>query len=245
MDKKIKSAFNEIKAEEQLKASTEYYLNQKYFSSKSRKNTTFFKPALAFSLAFLTITLCFSFITYTIPVGAISLDGNSGSIELGINRFDKVVKITCFGENKLTEASQLKNMNYKDAVECVLEKNESNSTVLTVSCKNASKQKEIANTINSCNNSNTSVNCHQGKTDISNEAHSHGISTGKYNAYLLLKQLAPETELEEIKNLTMKQILDKINSLSPKEADEKETVGNSSGLHPGNGHHGKHATDCN
>lgn len=248
MTDKIKSAFDEVKAEHELKSSTKRFLAERYEKSAQTSNYRFFKPALAAACAAFVVVVCAAFFTYNIPVGAISLDSENSSVEFGVNCFDKVVKVTCFGEEMDINEKELRNMDYKRAVSLVLEKNDAVSpAVLTVNCKNKEKCEEFATGIKECNNGSADIECHTGK-DNSSEAHAHGISTAKYNAYLILKETNPQVSLEEIKSMTMKEIRERINAENPgKESVTTDVTENGNGgnhgtqAHRESGkHHGSH-----
>lgn len=247
MDKRIKSAFNEIKAEQELKTSTKYYLYEKRNSS-TKPHINLKKKAFAFTAACMVILISSSFFIYSLPVNAISLDGNDSSVELGINTFNKVVKVTCFGNEEEISCLGLRNMNYKDAVATILENTaEYQSSTLTVSCKNIEKGNKIAEEMRRQQCSDTEVHCHGENRSISAEAHSHGISTGKYQAYLTLKEYEPELTVEEAKNLTMKELRNRISLHCSDIPAEEETTSEETTLcnnthnnQTGNQHHGNY-----
>lgn len=220
MTDKIKSAFDEIKAEDEFRTSAKYFLYEKYNKAPEKSNKSIRRPVFAAVCAFLVVLSCVGIASYSIPVSAISLDYDNSCVELGVNSFDKVVTVTCFGENDDIENLKLKNKNYREAVTLVINSTEDtdSSAVLSVNCKNPEKCKEISEQINQCNFDNTSVDYNsQSHHGLSSEAHSHGISTGKYNAYLELKELDPDVNVDEIKNLPMKEIRERIYALSPDE----------------------------
>lgn len=252
MTDKIKSAFDEIKAEQELKTATKYFLNEKYNKPVKSASVHLRKAASVSVFATFLILICSAFFVYTTPVSAISLDSDTASVELEVNRFDKVIKVNCYGDTSEAEKLRLKNMNYKDAVSAVLEfaEEKDSPTVLTVSCNSSGKCEEIVKQINHCQSYATAVSCHsESHHSLSAEAHSLGISTGKYNAYLRLKELNYEITIAEIKELPMREIREIINSLSSKEdtvtvtavhcTDTTDTACQSSTSHNGNGqqHH--------
>lgn len=255
MTDKIKSAFDEVKAEQELKTATKYFLYEKYNRPVKSTSANLRKAAAISACASFLILICSAFFVYTTPVSAISLDSDTSSVELEVNRFDKVVKVNCYGDSSEAEALRLKNMNYKDAVSAVLEstEEETSSTVLTVSCNSSGRCEEIVEQINRCQADATTVGCHsESHHSISAEAHSLGISTGKYNAYLQLSELDYEITIDEIKELPMREIREIINSLSSTGdsvtdtsehcTDTTDTACQSTAAHNGNGqqHHKNH-----
>ncbi len=68
------------------------------------------------------------------------------------------------------------------------------------------------------------------------EAHDVGLSYGKYKAYLKIKSLDPDITLEQVQEMTMKEIHDLIHSLSNN--NQNDTDADQHG-HQGS-HHGHH-----
>ncbi len=246
MDEKIKKAFDEIRAEQALKTSTKYFIYEKFNAPSENKKSSSIRKPLSAVVAVFALLLCAAIFTYSIPVSAISVDSDTGSVELGVNCFDKVVKVTCFDDGCEFEDKGLRNKNYKDAVSIVLENDK--SATLTVSCKNGNECEKMAEEIRNCKaNDDEPLECVTGHHGTSEAAHEHGISTGKYNAYLQLKEYEPEITVEEIKGLSMKEIRQRISahcdsddtkstdvSCEPSHAHNKEGHGAGNGKN----HHG-------
>lgn len=226
MDERIKAAFEELKAEQQLKTSTKYFIYDKYNSSAKIKRSFPTAKALTAAAVCLLVVISVSVFTYITPVSAISLDADTSSVELGINCFDKVVAVDCFGDTSCPGDLNLKNMNYKEAVATVLEQTETfdSSTVLTVSCKNNSKGSEMAKEINNCHATDTEVQQHNGNHDLSAEAHSLNISTGKYQAYLVLKQYEPELTVDLARDMTMRELRERISFYTTEASPNDDTT---------------------
>lgn len=248
MENKIKSAFDEIKAEQGLKTATKYLIYEHTHNTRSEKPSSR-KMGLSAVAACLAFILCSSFLAYSIPVSAISLDTGNTSVELGVNCFDKVVKITCFDNEEAVPLLNLKNKNYKDAVSVLIKSTENcnDSAVLTVSCKNNKRSNRMTEEIRNCHSADTQVQPVCGNHTLAKEAHSHGISTGKYSAYLTLKQYEPSITPEEAAVLTMKELRERIAFYeNDSKADyENETAittsskhhSESTGKHHGEAHH--------
>lgn len=211
MDEKIKAAFDSVKAEQELKTATKYFLYENYIHTTPKRAFSG-KKALCAAAACLVLIVCTSIFTYSTPVSAISLDGERSSVELGINCFNKVVTVTCFGNEEAISCLNLKNKDYREAVSAVLEGAEEygNSPTLTVSCKNEKKCNKMTSEIQACHSADAHIQHHGENHSISEEAHSHGLSTGKYSAYLTLKQYEPELTAEEAAALTMRELRDRI-----------------------------------
>ncbi len=161
----------------------------------------------------------FGYFSFTVPAAAISIDINP-SMELKINMYDKVIDVSSYnseGED-LAETLNLKNLNYSDAVNTVL----NNDFVL--SCIESDELVEITVTgrfENMVENMRKSISEQSGipeeniyclsNSEMIKSAHEAGISFGKYRAYLELYELDPDVTIEDISDLTMRQIREMIN----------------------------------
>src|SRR5699024_6827501 len=117
---KLKASLDQIHAEESLKTSTKKYLFEKvYFKEKKRSS-----PLRKFAAAAVCSLAVFigggSWLFFT-PTAFISVDVNP-SLELGINRFDRIVSVTGYNEDgkALADSLDLKYMDYSDALESLL-----------------------------------------------------------------------------------------------------------------------------
>lgn len=239
MDNRISSAFDEVRAEQELKASTKYFLYEKYNSVAEQKQQKLKKNSLVILSAVFILVLCTGILTYSVPVSAISLDTEEASVELSINCFDKVVKVDCYGNASFYEDINFRNLSYNEAVSIIMENEKETAPILTISCKNSSRCKTIADEIGKLD---ATQECHT-NSNFSSDAKKHGISNGKYNAFLTLKEYEPELTVEEAKALTMKEIHERIrcHANSQEITEEKnctsDTTAHSHG-HTGNGHNG-------
>ena len=78
----------------------------------------------------------------------------------------------------------------------------------------------------SCTTGQSNISCHSTNMEEINEAHSAGLSVGKYRAYLELKELDPSVTIDDIRDLSMREIRDLINSYDSKDTESDDT-GNS------------------
>lgn len=248
MKNEIYSAFDEIKAGQQIKTDTKYFIDEYY----RKKENNYYKTRGRYSFAVAVIAVVtasvFAFVSYITPVSAISLDGDDSSVELKINSFNKVVDVSCFGCDD-EEIFNLKNMSYEEAVAFIIEENktqEKDNLVLTVNCENAKKGKRIADSLSHCSESKVSVGCHS--ADTVKQAHSCGLSTGKYLVYLELEKAGIEISPEEANELSMKELRSMLESVSSENknevsqntSDEAFSKHNGQGLQHHSAKHGNH-----
>lgn len=117
MDERIRDAFASIHAEEELKKSTRAVLEQ----ARTRRH----RPARALTAAVACLVLLVvgigGYQFYFTPTPVLSIDINP-SLELGVNRFDKVVSVQSYNEDgqALADILELKYLDYRDALEELL-----------------------------------------------------------------------------------------------------------------------------
>ncbi len=216
MSERIKAVFDEIHADEQLKERTKAVLLDK----KENHKIPIKKFVLAPICAVFICAVCFGFVSYNIEVGAISIDINP-SIELGLNGYDRVINVNSFNNEgeKLINSVDIKNMTYQDAVNEILQSEEANqymnndnTIVVTVDIDSDEKADEVLSNVEKCNAKVKNVHCYKSDSRFVEEAHSHGVSFGKYNAYLELKKYEPNITVDEVKTMTMHEIKNRIDS---------------------------------
>lgn len=178
--------------------------------------------------------------TYTI-----SVDVNP-SFELDVNRYDKVIAVQSFNEDgaALIAAKNLRFLDYREALSELLADDvmepyltQDSLIDITVFGTDDNKSGEILENLANDTSDYENVHCTSGNSEDVKEAHTHGMSCGKYQAFLELYALDPSVTVEEIQNLSMKQIRERIRKLSGQAADS--TQGNSSGTNANHeeGHH--------
>ena len=99
-----KTALDRIHAEEQLKEHTRTYLAQQLVQQQTRRRTHW-RPALA-SLCLLLMLALGSYWLFLIPTAFISIDLNP-SLELSINRFDRVIAVQGYNDEGQAIADSL------------------------------------------------------------------------------------------------------------------------------------------
>ena len=226
---KLKAALDQIHAEGSLKTSTKKYLFEKvYFKEKKHRS-----PLRKFAAAAVCSLAVFigggSWLFFT-PTAFISVDVNP-SLELGINRFDRIVSVTGYNEDgrALARDLHIKYMDYTDALETLMEDQnmevylaDNADVVLTVAGDNAAKSSEILDNVESCMSEHQNVYCHSGNSEEVHHAHDAGLSFGKYQAWQVLQDLDPDITLEEVQDMTMSEIRDLIWKYSQEKSPDED-----------------------
>lgn len=229
------TARDSIHAEEELKKHTIEYLNRQVYARRRFAAPLIRLAEVAACLAVLLLGGSYLVLS---PTAFISIDVNP-SLELGINRFDRVVSVEGYNpEGKaIADSLDIRFLPYQDALEQILADPELGAYLaqdeemnVTVASANESQSSEILQNVESCVSGHENIHCHEGNSETMEEAHSAGLSFGKYQAYLILRELDPSVTLEEIQSLTMKEIREWIKQYEdadgdlPDSAAEAETV---------------------
>lgn len=234
MNNKIKSAFDEIKADSALKANTKEFLHCKI--RKNEKKSSFRKYGVVLIPACIAIVLAagFGLVTYNIPVSAVSIDINP-SIELGVNGYNRVISAKSFNDDgeKILNSVSVKNMECSEAVDMIVNQsnqylNSENTVVVTVESDSDEKTEQMIEDIEHCKSHNNEMYCYKGNSETAEEAHSLGLSFGKYSAYLKLREYDSSVTVDDIKEMSMREIKEEIDRYVSSDGDESVTESNGS-----------------
>ena len=247
-EQRMKAAFDTVHADEELKQRTRDYLARTIYEKKRRVHPAVRAlPALA---ACLLLTLCLGGgYLYFVPTAYISVDINP-SLELRVNRFDRVVDVEAYNEDgqALAEALDLKYLDVREALEQLVSDSEMEGYLqdgalsLTVAGENENQCAEIYQVMEECASGQRNIRCHASSAGSVEEAHSHGMSVGKYQAYLILRELDQNITVEEVQGMTMWEIDQFIQAHIQEESGSPATRpedpgGEFGGYHHEYGHH--------
>lgn len=248
MNNSIQSAFNQIHAEDSLKEETKQFIYQKTggYCKRNSAKTKFFAAATA-CIAVILFAIC-GYFSYSIPVAAISIDVNP-SLELEINVYNKVIGVKGYNDDgeQVAEELNVQHMDYLDAIQAVLENEtiadclkKDNLLEITIASESEQRNEKMQNCISSQTNIEAKhIYCSDNPSDVE-EAHSLGLSFGKYRAFLELQAVDPDITAEEIKNLSMKEIRERIKQESATESSHSSghsgVAGSGNGYGKGQGH---------
>lgn len=245
MNNKFYDALEPIRASEGLKQNMNEFLHSELL--KRRRKT--YKP-MRYALAcctMLVIMICgiggYSF--YKMPVSYISVDVNP-SVELALNRFDRVVNVTAFNDDgaRILQKLNLKNKSYTEAVELLLSDRTFESYLSAESLLSftvvSDKEEALLAGIQQCKGYVlVNAECHGVNADNMEAAHHNGLSFGKYQAYLELFEYDKTITPDDCKLLSMRQIRDRISQYTNGEAAADAPVSGgqgNGGARKGNGH---------
>ncbi len=240
MNNMLKELFDPIQAEEALKDKTKAYLAQATQGYTERKREARRYPRYAAACACLLLALVGGRWLYFTPTAQISIDINP-SFEMDINRFDQVISVKDFNEDgrALAQGLDIKYKNYTAAIEEILNSDAvttllSADEVMTITVIGPDEQRsaEILTEVAGCTAAHRNTYCYYTPSEDVAPAHEMGFSCGKYRAFVELQRLDPGITPEEVQGMTMREIWDRIEALSP-DGEETSSYGGW-----GYGHHG-------
>ena len=242
MHDKIRAAFGEIHAEEELKNRTRAYIAQQMSARRKPSGRMRLIPVLACCL-FVLLAGWGGHHIYFSPSSIISIDVNP-SLELGINRFDKVISVEGYNDDgaALANAVDVKYLDYAQALTRILESDAfapytSGDAAISIAVFGSDEEKnnEMLSQVEACTAGYRNAHCYADDMDTAAAAHAAGLSCGKSRAYLALQALDPAVTSEDIQGMTMREIRDRIADLSGNSASAQAQE---TDLSSGGGHHG-------
>ena len=232
MDDKIKAAFGAVHADEKLKSKTRTFIAQKTRGYKVRRASSYRGILPAAAAVCFALVLFARFMLYFTPTARICIDINP-SLELGINRFNKVISVEPLNDDgkKLAESLDIKFVGYDEALQKILENKGieamlSDNGVMTVTVveTNTPQSADILSEVRSCVRDYDNVYCHSASSEEVSAAHELELPCGKYRAFLELQALDPDITAEEVRNMTMRQIRELIAELSENSDNESSVT---------------------
>lgn len=179
------------------------------------------------------------------PTATISVDVNP-SVELGINRFDRVVSARGVNDDGRALLSEVDvwGATYDEAVDRLLASSnvstllaEGGQAEVTVVDQGDSDQcARLLAGVEACASEHENTHCHGADEDDVSAARDVGLSYGKYRLLLEIQKLDPSVTADDVRDLSMREMLDLLESLGGSDAaDDEAGVGAESDDHDENG----------
>ncbi len=250
MNNRIRETFDQIHAETELKEQTKHVIAYQIKKHSFRKKSFFKQLAPVMACCLLLLSGFGGYRLYFTRTSIISIDINP-SIELNINRFDRVISVSSYNDEgrKLADTADLQFKDYRNAISELL--NTENISVylkrnemLSISVIGGTEEKsmEMLANIETCISNHSNICCYAGNFDDVQKAHSAGLSVGKYRAFLELQKINPDITVEQIKELTMRQIRNLTDNL-PEDGNRPHCNGNPETGGNGNCHRHQNGTE--
>ena len=226
MEDKFRQALDQIHAEQDLKEKTRQFLAQTQPAPRPHPLRRWL-PAVA-CLVVLLLAGSGAWLYFT-PTAVVSIDVNP-SFELQLNRFDRVLEVTPLNEDAaaFTEQLDLTNQDCSQAVEEILQQvTAQDLVVITVAGTGQTQTRRLYGQMQTCTAQAENVSCEMVQMEQVAEAHEMGLSCGRYRAFLQLQALDASVTVEQIQQMSMREIWDRISELSGTQQEH----GNQSGGH--------------
>lgn len=225
----IKEAFEQVQAESILKDKTKDFVFQ-YTKGYKRERFVHYRY-LACAFACIVFLLIGGQWLYFTPTVEISIDINP-SIELRVNRFNRIISFESYNEDgeKLINSLDIRFMNYVEAINQIIESEDivcllADEEIMEISVigTDSLQAQEIFSTVQACTSERNNTCCYYTGLEAVERAHEVGLSYGKYRAYLELQELDPTITVDDVQDMTMREIRDEISKL----LDDKEDIADS------------------
>ncbi len=220
MEHKIKNAFDQIKATPDLKNKTEEYV-LKSMSRQKRTGLMSYK-SIAAAIACMVVLLIGGYQMYFTPIAEISVDINP-SILLEINQFDRIISVEGANDDgdRLLDDLDIKFMPYTEAIDQIMDSETISGLLLqdeimtiTVVGGDSNRSERILSNVQSCTNQCSTVYYYYAKAEEAAKARSLGLSYPRYQAYLFLQRYEYSIGIDEIRNMSMREVRELVNNLS-------------------------------
>ena len=219
MDERLKQAFGAVRADEAIKERTKEYVTRHMRKHLVRRAAA---PRLIAAAACLLLIVWGGWSLFFTETATISIDVNP-SLELGVNRFDRVVSARGMNEDGEALASSLNLMfrDYESAVEEILASGRVAALLaddaelsIVVVAPDGEQCEEIYARMEACASRCGNAHCYRAHPDELSAAHEVGLSYGKYRALLEWQELDPGVTADDVRDRSMREIRDCINALS-------------------------------
>ena len=217
----IQKAFDGIQAEEKLKENTMRFLRKaRPTNHKFRRQTSLMRyAALTACLALVAFMGLFSYNLYFTPGGYIGMEVNP-SIELTINRFERVIDVRAFnaeGEEVLSNLT-LQNKKYDEAATLIMDEiaalgywREDGLVSITVQTEDSDRESTMLATMETSVNSHLETHHATGHvfpvdSDTLEHAHAENMSAAKYLAILELQEVDPTASMDSCRRHSVGEI---------------------------------------
>lgn len=225
MEHRIKDAFDQVHANDKVKEQTKQAVfaalptAQESAPAKNRKRNTFVQRRLIPVAACLVIAFAAvigGYQLYFTPTAAISIDINP-SLELNVNRFDRVVSVDAYNEDgqRLADSVDVINMNYADAIDALLASSDITTLLdqgellsVSLACDNKSVANQMYERLQTCTAYCQNAYCTRANSEEVEQAHHQGLSFGKYQAYLDAHACDESLTVEDARHMTMRELHD-------------------------------------
>lgn len=244
MENKIRDAFGDIHAGDQLKLATRQYVREAVKKRQQRQRHRL--PLYAAAACCLLLVLLGGYRLYFTPTSVISIDINP-SIELEVNRFDRIIAVNGRNDDgtELADSLELLHLDYSSAVDQVVGSETVSQCLardewltITVVEIDPAQGEEILSYVTACTAGTKNTFCCGVAQEAVSEAHDLGLSYGKYRLYLELRAYTDTLTPEQAGAMTMRELrelLTRLQGENPADMPQGQGHGNGQGQGQGQG----------
>ena len=228
IDNRIKDSFDQIHADEALKARTRAVFAEKAQERQRRRTLRAHLRAPALAVCLLLLLSGGGYWVYFLPTAKIDIDINP-SVALSINRFNKVLSVEGYNADGQALAASLK-LHYLDcseAVSAILSSDKVASLLaedallsIAVIGEDDAQCGEILARISQCTEGQENAYCYRADPEEAEAAREAGLSCGKYRVFLELQALDPSITPEQVQGMSMRALRAWIEALSETEGSD-------------------------
>lgn len=256
MNKRMTDAFNEVQADDALKISIYKGVQEKSAKPQKRPYTKKIQFVMVAVLCLLLVAGLGGYKSFMTPTAVISFDINP-SIELSVNRYNRVIATSYYNEDGQTLLSD-ENLIYKDyeeAIDSLIASdkvqaclNDGGELVLNVAPKNVKQGEAITTYLSHCTSGMENATCDTISTETMDAAHNLGMSMGRYKVYEAIKAYEPDFSAEACNSMSMRELHDKFNSCAEENEGESDACETQESCHESGDHghaYGRNSMEAN
>lgn len=227
MNDRFKDTFDRIHADDGLKEHTREFLGER-LRNPEKKMTAGYRHLAAAMFCFLILAAgLVGGKLYMTETTVISIDVNP-SLELGINRFDRVIWARGMNPDGeiLVSSLDLRFRNYEAALEEILSSEPvadclARDEILSIAVVGDDERqcRRLLSGAESCTAGEKNAYCCSTRPEEVEKAHEEGLSYGKYRAFLEAGERNPDLEPEDARGMTMRELHDLIHGENCGEED--------------------------
>lgn len=255
LDNRIRDAFDQIHASPEEKAHTTRQVLQA-MEARHKPVPAVWKPVCALAACLLLVLGLGGWKVYFTPTSVISVDINP-SLEVDVNILGRVIALHGYNQDGEALAATLDvlHQDYQTAVDQILHSDtivdsldQGEFLAVSVVELQGSQGEEITAYVSSCTAGQSNVSCTTMSSSEAQQAHSVGLSYGKYRVYTQITAYDPGFTPEEASTMTMRELRDLLERLQGAAPDASPPVthepgngwGNGNGNGNGNGYGAQH-----
>lgn len=210
MRDRLKDAFGQIQVGDALKNRTKGFLAQQARRNIGVKR----RKRLAYAAVCLLLLLTGGRWLYFTPTAEIIIDINP-SLELGVNRFDRIISVN--GSNpdgqRLSSGLNIRHQTYANAVDQILKEetvagllSSGEAMAITVTGPDTAQSAEILSGIAVCTAEQRNARCYYSSAEEVAAARAAGLSCGKYQVFLEIQAIDPTVTPASVQGMTMREL---------------------------------------